>query len=60
MNRVELMIEAVNRSRTCRSCGSEIAAGDRHMVVVIGRRMINVCSLCVTVANEGAGKNGRP
>ena len=54
------MIEAVNRSRTCRSCGSEIAAGDRHMVVVIGRRRINVCSLCVTVANEGAGKNGRP
>jgi ribosome-binding protein aMBF1 (putative translation factor) len=53
------MIEVVNRGRTCRSCGSEIAAGDRHMVVVIGRRKINVCNLCITVANEGVGKNGR-
>lgn len=59
MSKVELMIEAVNRGRTCRSCGSEIAAGDRHMVVIIGRRRINICAVCVVVANEGVGKNGR-
>ena len=59
MNRIELIIEVAPRSRTCRSCGFEIPAGNRYMVAVIGRRRISICFLCVFVAHKGV-RDGRP
>lgn len=49
---VTFLIEAAQKKRTCHSCGMKILKGENHMVVVVRKRKINMCTACLTNVNE--------